>query len=174
MTFLLTTKNNITTNNSDIATDNAAVKVGFWRRFFAISIDLFILNICISLSTSPLHKGFELGESLLLFFFTEADSEVLRRLILYITSYIIIALILGCFYFTYFHGSIGQSIGKMLFNIKVIQIHGGELTWKRAFIRWLGYFVSCFPFFLGFVWAAFDRNKQAWHDKITGTYVVRG
>ncbi len=162
-----------TYNVSDIVTGNDVVKVGFWRRFFAIFIDLFILDICTSLSTYPLHKGFELYDLDLLSFLIEDDFGVLRGLILYFTFYTIIALILGCFYFTYFHGSIGQTIGKRLFKIRVIQMDGAELTWGVAFIRWVGYFVSLFPFFLGFVWVAFDRNKQAWHDKIASTYVVR-
>jgi uncharacterized RDD family membrane protein YckC len=29
------------------------------------------------------------------------------------------------------------------------------------------------PIFLGFVWVAFDRRKQGWHDKLAGTVVVR-
>jgi uncharacterized RDD family membrane protein YckC len=33
--------------------------------------------------------------------------------------------------------------------------------------------VSGFPFCLGFLWAGWDENKQAWHDKIVGTYVIR-
>jgi uncharacterized RDD family membrane protein YckC len=26
---------------------------------------------------------------------------------------------------------------------------------------------------IGFIWAAFDKNKQGWHDKMAGTYVVK-
>ena len=25
---------------------------------------------------------------------------------------------------------------------------------------------------VGFLWAAFDRKRQGWHDKIAGTYVI--
>jgi uncharacterized RDD family membrane protein YckC len=28
-------------------------------------------------------------------------------------------------------------------------------------------------FFLGFIWVAFDKRKQGWHDKIAGTVVIR-
>jgi len=28
-------------------------------------------------------------------------------------------------------------------------------------------------FFLGFLWVAWDKDKQGWHDKIAGTVVVR-
>jgi uncharacterized RDD family membrane protein YckC len=27
--------------------------------------------------------------------------------------------------------------------------------------------------FAGFAWAAVDRRKQGWHDKMAGSYVVR-
>jgi uncharacterized RDD family membrane protein YckC len=27
--------------------------------------------------------------------------------------------------------------------------------------------------YLGFLWIAFDRRKQGWHDKIAGTVVVQ-
>jgi uncharacterized RDD family membrane protein YckC len=39
-------------------------------------------------------------------------------------------------------------------------------------LRFLGYFVSAFPLYLGFLWAALDRRKQGWHDKIARTIVI--
>ncbi|MBW2651381.1 MAG: RDD family protein [Deltaproteobacteria bacterium] len=38
---------------------------------------------------------------------------------------------------------------------------------------WVGYIISKLPFFLGFIWVAFDGRKQGWHDKIAGTYVIK-
>ncbi|MBI5649101.1 MAG: RDD family protein [Chloroflexi bacterium] len=32
---------------------------------------------------------------------------------------------------------------------------------------------SGFVFALGFIWILFDTDKQGWHDKIAGTYVVK-
>jgi uncharacterized RDD family membrane protein YckC len=29
------------------------------------------------------------------------------------------------------------------------------------------------PLGLGFLWIAFDKRKQAWHDKLAGTVVIR-
>jgi uncharacterized RDD family membrane protein YckC len=43
----------------------------------------------------------------------------------------------------------------------------------RLVIRLLCYFVSALPFCLGFLWAAFDRRKRGWHDKIAGTVVIQ-
>jgi uncharacterized RDD family membrane protein YckC len=35
------------------------------------------------------------------------------------------------------------------------------------------YVISIIPLFLGLIWVAFDAQKQGWHDKIAGTYVVK-
>jgi uncharacterized RDD family membrane protein YckC len=39
--------------------------------------------------------------------------------------------------------------------------------------RYFAYFVSTIPFCLGFLWVAFDKRKQGWHDKLAHTVVVR-
>jgi uncharacterized RDD family membrane protein YckC len=40
-------------------------------------------------------------------------------------------------------------------------------------VRALGCFLSMIVACLGFIWIAIDSEKQAWHDKIAGTVVVR-
>ena len=44
---------------------------------------------------------------------------------------------------------------------------------ETAIVRALGCFLSMAVVGLGFFWIAFDDAKQAWHDKIAGTVVVR-
>jgi uncharacterized RDD family membrane protein YckC len=39
--------------------------------------------------------------------------------------------------------------------------------------RYLAYFIAALPLGLGFIWAAFDKKKQGWHDKLAGTMVIR-
>ena len=77
------------------------------------------------------------------------------------------------FYFTYFHGAGGQTPGKMIFGLKVVQSTGEQMTFGIAFLRWVGYIISGTVFYLGFVWIAFDGRKRGWHDKIAGTVVIR-
>lgn len=67
----------------------------------------------------------------------------------------------------------GQTPGKMLMRIKIIRTDGQPLTAGDCVLRYLGYFIDAFAFGLGFLWAAFDKNNQGWHDKIARTYVVR-
>lgn len=64
--------------------------------------------------------------------------------------------------------------GKMLVGAEVVDAHtGAALGTRQSIIRYLGYYVSLIPLFLGFIWVAFDPRKQGWHDKLAGSVVVR-
>jgi uncharacterized RDD family membrane protein YckC len=67
----------------------------------------------------------------------------------------------------------GSTVGGSLFNLKVVRLDGREIDWPTAIVRALGCFLSFVVVGLGFFWIAFDEGKQAWHDKIAGTAVVR-
>jgi uncharacterized RDD family membrane protein YckC len=89
------------------------------------------------------------------------------------TVYYLIALICSVSYFVYFwSGSRGQTLGMRVLHLKVIKTDGSQLTLSNAFLRYIGYIISSFCLCLGFLWILFDANKQGWHDKIAGTYIV--
>jgi uncharacterized RDD family membrane protein YckC len=67
----------------------------------------------------------------------------------------------------------GTTVGGIVFDLHVVRLDGRPLDWETAIVRALGCFLSLFVVFLGFIWIAFDDNRQAWHDKIAGTVVVR-
>ncbi|VAX20213.1 hypothetical protein MNBD_NITROSPINAE04-1750 [hydrothermal vent metagenome] len=75
-------------------------------------------------------------------------------------------------YFTIMIGSGGMTIGKRLVGIKVIAQDGSEVSYIKAFIRYIGYFVSAFFLYIGFLLALIDSRHQTFHDKIAGTVVV--
>ncbi len=66
----------------------------------------------------------------------------------------------------------GQTPGKMARNIRVVKADGSPISDSDALIRVFGYYVGRITIGLGYVWAAFDANQQAWHDKMANTYVV--
>jgi uncharacterized RDD family membrane protein YckC len=84
-------------------------------------------------------------------------------------------LLFGLAYFAYFWSAQGggQTLGMRVFNLKVIRTDGSALTLTQALIRYVGLFVSFVCLAIGVIWVAFDAEKQGWHDKIAGTYVVR-
>jgi len=67
----------------------------------------------------------------------------------------------------------GTTIGGIVFDLRVVRLDGREIDWETAIVRALGCFLSLAVAGLGFFWIAFDDAKQAWHDKIAGTVVVR-
>jgi uncharacterized RDD family membrane protein YckC len=67
----------------------------------------------------------------------------------------------------------GATIGGIVFDLQVVRLDGRALDWETAIVRALGCFLSLAVVGLGFFWIGFDEGKQAWHDKIAGTCVVR-
>ena len=67
----------------------------------------------------------------------------------------------------------GTTIGGIVCGLKVVRLDHREIDWATAIVRALSCFLSLFVAGLGFLWVAFDDEKQSWHDKIAGTVVVR-
>jgi uncharacterized RDD family membrane protein YckC len=65
--------------------------------------------------------------------------------------------------------------GKMVVSARIVDARtGGQPSFGQCIVRYFAYIVSMLPVGLGFLWIAFDRRKQAWHDKLAGTIVIRG
>lgn len=129
----------------------SGAKAGFWIRFVAIFIDSILIGIVNSALAAILSMN------------TNGRSGL--------------QLVLGLIYYVYFWSSAspwpGQTIGSKLLNLRVIRTDGTDLTISQALIRYVGFFISGLVLGIGFIWAAFDPNKQGWHDKIAGTYVIK-
>jgi uncharacterized RDD family membrane protein YckC len=129
----------------------SGAKAGFWIRVVAFIIDSIIVGVVNSIIAALLSSS------------TSGRTGIQT--------------LLGIIYFTYFWSANspwpGQTVGDKLLNLRVIRTDGSDLTIVQAFIRYVGLFVSFLVIFIGVIWVAFDPNKQGWHDKIAGTYVVK-
>jgi uncharacterized RDD family membrane protein YckC len=144
---------------------------GFWRRAMAFSVDKIILFFTslfiLFIGMLALSMGF-------LTHYREMLPERFEQMtITFVFIYLLMTVFISMFYFTYFHGAAGQTPGKMIFGLKVVQSTGEQMTFGLAFLRWVGYIISATVFYMGFVWIAFDVKKQGWHDKIAATVVIR-
>lgn len=83
--------------------------------------------------------------------------------------------VLGLVYFIYFWSEAGngQTLGMRALHLHVVRTDGAPLQLQGAVIRYLGLIVSFLAILIGVIWVAFDAQKQGWHDKIAGTYVVK-
>jgi hypothetical protein len=79
----------------------------------------------------------------------------------------------AAFYFTMFTALwYGQTPGKKLFSIRVVQLDGTLLSVWDSFGRYGGYGAGIATGLLGFAQIFWDPNRQAIHDKISSTIVV--
>ncbi len=133
-----------------VATGVTGAKAGFWIRVGAYLIDVVIVLVVGSILNSILGVD------------PIAGANGLGQLI-------------SIVYFVVFWSSTGggQTLGMRILNLKVIKTDGSELTLVQAVIRYVGLIISAIPFGIGLIWVAFDADKQGWHDKIAGTYVVK-
>ena len=130
---------------------------GFWARFAATIIDYaWLYTIVYGILFYGIASGkFSKGESAFLVFdvIVEWTLPMVVVLVFWIAK--------------------SATPGKMALHIKIVNAKTGEkATPLRLVIRYLGYFLSIVPLFLGIIWVAWDQRKQGWHDKIAGTVVV--
>ncbi|MBI4520752.1 MAG: RDD family protein [Gemmatimonadetes bacterium] len=67
----------------------------------------------------------------------------------------------------------GQTPGKRMLKLRVLRLDGSPIGWWIAFERFGGYAAGIATGLLGFAQILWDPNRQAVHDKIVATVVVR-
>lgn len=136
---------------------------GFWIRFFASTVDCLILTAASWLIifayyglAKLLHLPVPRAESI--------DLQFIDAIIYMVISF---------FYYTHLHYRYGATLGKMPFQIKVLDDQTDEyLTYKKSMLRTLGYAVSTIPLMAGYVMAAFQPEKKALHEIISRSHSV--
>lgn len=137
---------------STLASEPAAL----WRRLAALCYDLLVLAalaVCFTLVVLAARRGAAVPPGDWWF-----PSSVLA-----------IAAVFFCGFWV--HG--GQTVGMRAWHIRVVRDDGRALTWARAALRFGAGIVSALPAGLGLWWSIFDRRKRGWHDRWSGTCVIR-
>lgn len=135
---------------------------GFWRRVVAFLIDRFLI-------------GFVNVALCLCYFFLSGmtwNSDELNTLSL--TSGLF-GFLLKWLYCTLLESSASQAtLGKALIGIKVTDELGCRISLLRANARYWAKILSTLTLGFGYLMAGYTRKKQALHDFVAGTLVVRG
>lgn len=132
---------------------------GFWMRFWAYTVDLIIVWSVNGLLLNPL-KFVNNGTSIDIGFWTLAG--IISTIVLYL-------------YFVLMTKFYGQTIGKMIFGLKVIRkdfepLKWGDLVFREVIGRFLYRVIGILT--LLYVVVAFDPLKQGIHDMIGDTRVI--
>ena len=155
---------------------------GFWQRFAAYLIDGLILAIPFWLVVGSFI--FMSGGLAVLIHKIPHDShpadprEVMALLAPLFMAYfigIVVFLILGWLYFAGMESSARQAtFGKSVMSLRVTNYEGQRISFGHATGRFFAKIVSgLIPFAIGYIMAAFTEKKQALHDLIAGTLVLR-
>lgn len=82
-------------------------------------------------------------------------------------------LLVVCYgYFGWFWTHDGQTLGMMAWRFEVRTESGRRLNWQDAAVRFAAALLAWAPAGLGFLWALFDPQRLAWHDRLSGTKLV--
>ncbi|WP_405222433.1 RDD family protein [Lentisalinibacter sediminis] len=76
-------------------------------------------------------------------------------------------------YFVFFWTRGAETLGMKSWRIMVVSRDGGPVTVRRAMLRAVTAVLSWLPCGAGFLWSLVDREGLAWHDRISGTKLVR-
>lgn len=67
----------------------------------------------------------------------------------------------------------GRTPGKRLLGMQVVNLDGEPMGWWDAFSRFGGYAAGLATGMLGYLQLVWDPNRQALHDRVAGTVVIR-
>lgn len=87
-------------------------------------------------------------------------------------AFFVYLVLLAYLFFAWFwiHG--GQTLGMRAWKVKLVRQDGMTISWGQAFLRFCYSIVSWIPLGAGYLWALIDKNKQAWHDKASRSYLI--
>ena len=145
--------------------------MGFWIRFAAFVADWVIAYVVAALLAVVLGISLTTGE---------VDTAAMEDFSTLIENFNYDFLLLFCG-ISVLHGIVltafrGQTLGKMLFRIQVVDADGNIPSWQKIALRELlrgVILLALFPLGLIYVWVALDARKRGLHDYLGGSYVVR-
>ena len=128
-----------------VAATSVNVYAGFWTRFLAMVIDLIVVSLVGGLLAAG---SFGVG--------------------------VVISFFIPWLYEAFMLSSEWQAtVGKRAMSIVVTGTNGGRISFARATGRHFAKILSACILFIGFIMAAFTARKQALHDMLAETLVVR-
>ncbi|MFA6280565.1 MAG: RDD family protein [Bdellovibrionales bacterium] len=136
-------------------------------RFVALVIDMLIIKVVFFIIFIPLGLVASIGTFLImpmpLFFFGGVG-----------LSFVATSVVAAWLYFAVQESSArGATIGKRIMGLRVVDENGRRLTFSLATLRYAVKIISMIPMMLGFFLAFFTSKRQALHDLIANTVVIK-
>lgn len=145
--------------------------VGFWARFLAFVIDnIWVSFVLVLVLIAVFGQNFMQAVMMP----PDASVEMIGAAAQGAAGSLLVQLLLPAVLIVGFWIWKSATPGKMVISAKIVDAETlGEPSTGQLIVRYIGYFISAFVLCLGFLWVAFDKRKQGWHDKIAGTVVIK-
>jgi uncharacterized RDD family membrane protein YckC len=146
---------------------------GFWRRFFAYVIDALLFSVVFFaiggyFGLVDLEFTGTLGSDTAQYS-RSADASDGSQYI-----FQIVGIVVAWLYWALLESSARQAtLGKMALGIKVTDLDGNRISFARATGRYFAKYISGVILMIGYIMAAFTAKKQALHDIIASTLVIK-
>ena len=89
-------------------------------------------------------------------------------------AWFLVNVVVGWLYWAGMHSSQYQAtLGKLVFGLRVVDYDGERISFLRATGRHFATILSAMILMIGYIMVAFTRRRQALHDLIAQTLVVR-
>ncbi len=151
---------------------------GFWLRFVAVIIDGLLLGSIQFIAIMPVLGFMGIGLATDIQSLETADESTITPMIGQMMAMAgvtqIVFLTIQTLYYSFMESSKYQaSVGKIVLGLKVIDMNGERLDFTKALVRNLCKIISSMILLIGYLMAAFTDKKQALHDMIASTLVVK-
>ncbi len=148
---------------------------GFWIRFVALIIDYIIIYVVQSFIIIPLLAMLGIAT---LPTTTDVQGEdslaLLSTMMVPLMIVSVFTLVLSWIYFAFMESSPRQAtLGKMAVGIIVTDLQGNRISFLQATGRFFSKIISSMILYIGYIMAAFTEKKQALHDMIASTLVLK-
>jgi uncharacterized RDD family membrane protein YckC len=151
---------------------------GFWLRLVAIIIDAIIIGVVQSFVFIPILAALGLGfaNSVETMDMSDPDQAagMMASIMALAGGYWILSLTIQVLYSTFMESSkLQATVGKLALGLKVTDLQGNKLDFVKALVRNLCKLISNFTLLIGYIMAGFTEKKQALHDMIASTLVLK-
>jgi uncharacterized RDD family membrane protein YckC len=150
----------------------AVAYAGFWLRFVAWIIDRIVLQVASSILLLPF--GASLGLRQFLRNHPPSSPEELFPLFTSMGRIFLLTIVLTWLYYALLESSVWQAtLGKKALGLEVTDLAGSRIPFGRATGRYFARWLSVMTIGIGYIMAGFTEKKQALHDILAGTLVIR-
>ncbi|BFM10485.1 RDD family protein [Simiduia litorea] len=140
---------------------------GFWIRFVAFVIDSVVFGIGLAV---PFYFLFD--NPLVGFDYSAPVDQQMLVLTAFVQQSVAKGGVYLAIYIFCWMKFLGTP-GKLVLNTQIVDAKTfAPLSFGQSLIRYLGYFVSIFTCFLGFIWVGIDAKKRGFHDLMAGSVVI--